>query len=512
MEYSLKKENCSVCETILQSSSEQPVDLDFSLPDYCPDIERILKCRMCPSITSKSITGNRLDVDGVTVIRLYYLDSKKQAIRCCEHSSPFSCSFELKTTAPDMASCVRIKTEYLNCRAVSPRRLDIHGAFTVMASVYAKGNQEYCTDIEGDDIQQRKHRETVSTLSGIGQQQFSISEVLDIGQGKGSPESILRSELSILLDDCRAIDDKLMLKGEAVLRVLYVTDIETGAQDFMSFNIPLSQVIDVPGITESTVNDISVDVLSTDVSLKSEFDASSTLITLDARLSALVFAYSEINFDLIDDAYSTAYELELGCHNVPVKRLISNADMSSSVKDEINTGDNGITKVIDLWCDSINFITAADNNALSVRGKMNCCMLALDRDSIPFCTEKAVDFTLSPDIPECPQNVSANTNITVQNISFRITGDNTVEIKADLRLRTSAYENTTRRCITNVNALEDRRREKDGTAALTLYYADEGESLWNIAQLYCTSVEAIKLENNITDEVIQARGMVLIPM
>ena len=508
MEYSLKKENCSVCETILQSSSEQPVDLDFSLPDYCPDIERILKCRICPSITSKSITGNRLDVDGVTVIRLYYLDSKKQAIRCCEHSSPFSCSFELKSTSPDMAASVRVKTEYLNCRAVSPRRLDIHGTITVIASVYSKGNQEYCTDIEGEDIQQRKREETVSNLCGIGQQQFSVSEVLDIGQGKGSPESILRSELSISLDDSRAIEDKLMLKGEAVLRVLYVTDIETGAQDFMTFNIPFSQVIDVPGITDSTVNDISVDVMSCDVSLKSEFDANSTLITLDARLSALVFAYEPMTVELIEDTYSTTYELELEYKNVPIKRLIGNTDMSSSVKDEINTGDNGITKVIDLWCDSINFITAVENNTMNIRGKLNCCMLALDK----FCSEKAVDFSITPDMTECPQSVTANTSVTVPDMSFRITGDNTVEIKADMRMRCSAYESGTRRCVTSANALEDRMRKKDSTAALTLYYADEGESLWNIAQLYCTSVEAIQLENNITDDVIQARGMVLIPM
>ena len=48
------------------------------------------------------------------------------------------------------------------------------------------------------------------------------NEVLDIGKGKGTPESILRSELNILLDDCRAIEDKLMLKGQAVLKLLYI--------------------------------------------------------------------------------------------------------------------------------------------------------------------------------------------------------------------------------------------------------------------------------------------------
>ena len=77
MEYQCKKEVFPVCETVFEGTSEQPVDLELSLPDYCPDIERILKCRLCPSVSSKNISGDRLDVDGMVLISLYYLDSKK---------------------------------------------------------------------------------------------------------------------------------------------------------------------------------------------------------------------------------------------------------------------------------------------------------------------------------------------------------------------------------------------------------------------------------------------------
>ena len=64
MDYMTRKEKCTVCETVFEGSSEQPVDLELSLPDYCPDVERILKCRICPGISAGSITGDRLDVDG----------------------------------------------------------------------------------------------------------------------------------------------------------------------------------------------------------------------------------------------------------------------------------------------------------------------------------------------------------------------------------------------------------------------------------------------------------------
>ena len=59
---------------------------------------------------------------------------------------------------------------------------------------------------------------------------------------------------------------------------------------------------------------------------------------------------------------------------------------------------------------------------------------------------------------------------------------------------------------------EEKPKVKDKNAALTLYYADEGENLWNISEKYCTSVEAIQIKNELTDDIIQAHSMILIPM
>ncbi len=511
MEYQLKKEMLPICETVVEASNEQPVDLDFSLPDYCPDIERILKCRICPSITSKNISGDRLDVDGVAIIRLYYLDAKKQAIRICEHTSPFSCFFNIKDSSQELIPVVRVRTEYLNCRALTPRRLDIHGAFSVCVSVYKKSYQEFCCNVEGDDIQQKKHSERVSTLCGIGQQQFSVSEVLDIGQGKGLPEGILRSELNVNVRDCRAVSDKLMLKGEAVLRILYITDIETGAQDTMTFNIPLSQVVDVQGITEQTQNEINVDVLSYDVSLKSEYDENSTLVTLDAKLCATVFAYENRDIDIIDDVYSTSYELETTQKQTGIKRLMSITDDIISAQTDVSITDDGISKIIDIWSDSVNFIYVYENSTLTLKGKVNCGIFALNEEGVPFYSERAVEFNASPNVPADLSDVQVRANL-VPVLSFRITGNNSIEIKSDISVNAAVFENRSCKTITAVEANEENKRDKDMTAAITLYYADEGESLWSIARHYCTSVEAIRLENDLAEDTVNVKGMILIPM
>ena len=47
---------------------------------------------------------------------------------------------------------------------------------------------------------------------------------------------------------------------------------------------------------------------------------------------------------------------------------------------------------------------------------------------------------------------------------------------------------------------------------LILYYAEAGEALWDIARLYCTSMEAIQRENGLECEKMDSKGMLLIPM
>ena len=74
MEYRVMKGEIPVCETILDTSAEQPIDLDFSLPDYCPDIQKIFKCQIYPTITEQTIS-DQLDVEGEVLVKLLYLDS-----------------------------------------------------------------------------------------------------------------------------------------------------------------------------------------------------------------------------------------------------------------------------------------------------------------------------------------------------------------------------------------------------------------------------------------------------
>ena len=93
MDLKVMNKAISTSETLFDDFDERPVDCDFVLPDYCPDIAAVLKCTMKPVVQSKQLSGDRMILDGTVMIRVMYLDEGRNCVRCCEFSQPFTSTF-----------------------------------------------------------------------------------------------------------------------------------------------------------------------------------------------------------------------------------------------------------------------------------------------------------------------------------------------------------------------------------------------------------------------------------
>ena len=93
MDYKAVKQPVCVNETVFEKSCEVPFDIEFTMPDYCPDIMKILKCRVYPRIASKTINGNNVSIDGSVMVNVMYSD-QSGCIYNYEQISPFSKTLE----------------------------------------------------------------------------------------------------------------------------------------------------------------------------------------------------------------------------------------------------------------------------------------------------------------------------------------------------------------------------------------------------------------------------------
>ena len=496
MEYTFNRAEYADSAVLFDGCQEQPLDLDVSLPDYCPDIQRILKCQVTPCILGHSISGDRLEIDGSVRVRVLYLDSREDTVRCCEMDSGFSAAIPLRE--PGVRPCARVsaRVEYVNCRATSPRRLDIHGAFSVCALVVEPNRQQLCTCAMEEELEQKRESRPASILTGLGEQSFTISEMLEVNPGKPPVEAILRSRACCILQDFRPVSGKLLAKGMVRLEVLYASALEDGALETMDFEIPFSQMVDCGGAEEDCRCSLHMEAVDHALQIRSDTSGEAMRLEAEVRINAFACAYRDEELTFITDAYSTRYETDLDYSQLQVSCLDELIQESLIQKTALDAG-APLAQVLDVWNEVLTVSGEVQDGQLHFSGKINLCILAADSQGVPFYVEKMADFALNR-----PWNGSDGSRVScwaqVEGLGYRITGNSALEVTAEISVWGTASHTAAIKAVSGIHG-DENRCKNEGQGILCLYYACENESLWDIARSHGVSLQALCEENGLSD-------------
>ncbi len=501
MEFNSEKICVFENEIVHEGTVEQTVDSDIQLPDYCPDIVKILKCSIEPNITDTNITGDRITIDGRATIRLIYSDEDNN-IRCFEQDYPFSKYFEDVSVSDDVTAVIKRRTEFANCRAVSPRKADVHGNIAISFKLYKKSKREIVSKAEGMGVQLRKRSDEVSDFNSVVCKSFSVEEVVEIGEKNTSPESVIKQSAVAQMTEKKVINDKILIKGELNLSVLYC-DEENEISLFKS-QIPFTQIIEINGISETSDTDVFLNVDDLDVKIKT--DSLENLFQVNAKITATVFSSDKNEAEFALDTYSLSNELD--CKKVPVKfsKRIGNINETAVVngKSELSTG---IKKIVDARCTNIKSKAVGNGENIVINGTMIFSFLYYDRENKPAFAEREIDFEYKKNMADC-KDINVNYDIFVMNVGANIIGDNTVEVKAEYCVCAGVYKTEIMNVLSEITVLD--KKTSNNKCPLTVYFATQNEKLWDIARKYNSTVEKIKDENSLNEDILQNDTMLMI--
>lgn len=508
MEFNQDKRSFCAPLTVLDTVAEQLADVDLTLPDYCPDIEKILKCTLVPKIQSKTLSGGQLQVDGFCVVNVLYVESEHKTIRCCEQSVGFSQSFTVRDAGESPVVLTKTKPEYINCRALSPRRLVMHGAFSLYVNVISSMKTELYTPDSGN-LEVLRQPVKLSDLKSNCQEQFTVSEEISVAD-KPAIESVLYSKVSACVTEEKAADGKLMVGGEISIRLFYLTDIETGETAKLDYLLPFTQVTDCEGMSAETENIIGCEVMSYDIRLKNDILSDKPAIAFDAVLCVTAQGYMTADESIATDAYSTEYASAPQFSALKYIGGVCSVSESFIEKFTAKLEGESISRVLDIYADRVSLDFSADGGAPVAKGKVNLCVLSLDSSGFPMLAERNMEFERA--LSSCGDcDLLMFDSLCVPSISYRLTDDNSVEIRCELKISGGAVNSESVRAVSGVEIFDDRPLPRE-SCALILYYASAGENLWDIAKSRNTRLELLKSENSLEEMTLDSDKMLFIPM
>lgn len=509
MECKATGESVFAKEVLFEGNCEQAVDADFTLPDYCPDIGKLLKCRMEPMITSRQVSFDALTVEGTTRVSVIYLDDRDKKIRCCDRSYPFTASVPYDKASENVTLLAEAHVDYVNCRAVSQRKLDIHGAFTLHMTAVCMKPVELITDAQGEGLRLKKCGAAISDLACCVQSSFDISEAMELGEGKPPISSIIRTGAVFCVEECKAIANKLIVKGDAIFSMVYCTE-QGDDPEHMEYVIPFNQFFDAAGIDENCAVDLKLHCDAVDVALRTDADGEYRRIDADIRAVADICAYRAKEVQWITDAYSVAYEVNCRRRQIKPERLCGTAYETAIVRQTVDTGDVKIDRVCDLWCDVADSRCSWRDGKTVMTGNLAVCMLLRDARQGVVYSEKNVRFDCSVPQEACGQVVRPECAVNVKTCTYTIAGESRVEIQAELCVSAALYEEIPTRLVDSIELDESRPKSADSRPAAVLYFADAGEELWDIAREYNSSVEAIREDNDIDGDAVSDSRLLIV--
>lgn len=494
-------------DTVFCESAEQPIDIDFTLPDYYADISKILKCRAISRISSKSINSSSVAIEGCVTVTVIYRGNDN-CISSYEYQYPFSKSFDTSLNTDGCILTAKTKCEYINCRAVTGRKIDIHGAVGIYVTLKKRKLTEVISDCDDCNIELLRSSVPATVPMGCAEKYLLIEEEIELSAGQPDIRCVIRYDAEAFITDSKILASKSVVKGELKVKLLYAPEGNTAPQT-VRYQLPFSQLIEIDGISDGCDCESKVSIAHLEIKPRVSASGECRQLIFTAKLLIASECCCNNDVPVIVDAYSKKYEADIYKNEIHFNKIIENINQSFNCKKNLEFSEGALGAISDMWCEvKIETVKFCDN-AMCVAGVVTAYIIACDSEQIPMFYEKSINFEYSH-----PMNTEGefkcSPEITVVSANYTLMGENNMELRIELNICASIYKCSNIPLITDIKVNVSKPVLKNNSA-MTVYFAYGGEKVWDIARHYFADVEELKQINEIDDDVLTDEKMILIP-
>ena len=208
--------NSVIYEKRFDTGAVSEVTEDFTLPDYQPEVRRVLGTRARAAAEGKYLSGDELETDGSVTYTVCYVDGEGRLAEASETSS-FTVRVPLRSgedrfTPADLA--VWVTADSPLCRVTGPRRLTLSSR--VRVSVLSQKPTDLALTAEGAGAVRRR----VKTVKTACLEEIRGSYEISGEIREREKMKIIGAEGTVTVSEVRIAEGKLWMRGEAAVSVL----------------------------------------------------------------------------------------------------------------------------------------------------------------------------------------------------------------------------------------------------------------------------------------------------
>ena len=483
MDEAVRLDQMKQYERIFSTMLTQEVSADSVVPDFMPDIERILAVSPKVFVRSREISDGAVSLDGTVCATILYTAEGENLPQRMEISVPFSMSCEdpqLEVTDKLWAvvSVNGYETKALNSRKISFRA---EGAASI--AVYRENTISVSSDFTNDDIEVLRESAEIGFSSSAVERCFTVSEELSLSDDRYTLEDVLLYRVSLQSEEVRKIGSKMILQGYAALTILY-TAAENEDVHTDSFRVPFSQILDGPE-EEICTAVLCMNLLSCSIEPVRELNGSKNM-ELELQINAQVMTTARSRVEYASDAYCNHHTYEIASENIRVYDPFALKELRVPVKESVWIP---VPAAEVLYTDMVCSVPFPVGESLRMTVILSCVYKS-EEGKLESVTRKAqAEFPAGGlDTENCSFG-SAKLSEPVSAAS----GDH-IDISVDLSLETAAAAKKTISALKEVTVFKEEEFDMEDCPSV-MVVRPCGRSVWELAKEYHSTCALIENAN-----------------
>ena len=497
-----------------EAASYNEIAAEYNLPDYLPDINRLLKVSAKISEASHFLAGDTLEYDGKLKCTLLYATGGG-GLKSAEFERDFSGNTAVSGTSGDCDIRFEASIDNVSCRLQNPRKLTAKIKLMLTNAVYchistAPNIVGKLTADEERALQSRTHAAVGITMKKAEELGTPVSEDLELDAALPSIDEIIAAEMEPYITDIRVSDGKAAYKGDIVTDILYRARTEENAETdgvpkFASFSakIPISGEIPADGTGDHPVTKATVKIGTVEFRPQQNAFGENRTAELDFDYSVYLDFFCNEEAELTTDMYSTEYESDLEEEAISYETALLSKSFNFSADGSASRDDTDFDQIVMSAAAANIENTEKQGNKLLFTGNASVSAVLTNGAGIFLSRTFTVPFRAETEAPRTAYPVSIVPEAKVLSAVSRLDGEN-IQTNLEILVSYTALELHTEPRVRQISVYKDRPAGNEKSPSLTLCYPASDDTLWDVAKKYSTTVAELMAANSLSAENIPA--------
>ena len=485
-----QRENLSINKLIAEKKDIIFAEGDMIVPDSKPDILNTICTSGVVSIYKKEAQEEKVRLDGaVNTYIMYMPDGTDDTVRGLNTSIDFSENLNVPNCKEGMTVISDVNVKSIEGKVINGRKIGIKATLEVNLRIYLNEDVEVINEIQDENnIQILKEDLKVNSLVGQGETKIYAKDNIQIDNMDNLAE-ILKTQVCLVDRDIKISYNKVLTKAEAEIRIMYLT--EDNRINTVNYKIPVVGFIDIPNVSEENICDVNYEIKNIIIKPNSQEEHS---IYIEIEIGVVCYVYEEKQMNLIQDMYSPIEQIDFEKKQVMAITEKKNVSTLKQIREKINLKDIEGLNLIDV--DVVPSIVNENkiNSKILYEAELNL-MFIFENSRTQIITKDAkIPFEYTVENLQNGESLNTNCNMEIKSQDFILQDGGNINCNVDVQANTNMYRTAN---INMIDSIQENENSEEEDYSIVIYIVKKGDTLWNIAKEFRSTVDGIARVNGI---------------